>query len=210
MRMRDGLYVQYGCGFSAPEEWRSFDASPTLRFERLPLVGKLYTRNSSRFPRNVEYGNIVEGLPLPQESCRAVYSSHVLEHLGLVDFKKAIRHTYRLLKPGGVFRSVLPDLEFLANRYVEDGSQTAAPDFMRNSYLGICDRPRGIRGLLSAWLGNSKHLWMWDFKSIEAELKDCGFVDIRRAKYGDSTDPMFQYVEDETRWINCLGLECHR
>ncbi len=41
--------VQYGCGWSAPFSWRNFDASLTLRFERLPLIGHLYTKNESRF-----------------------------------------------------------------------------------------------------------------------------------------------------------------
>ena len=50
--MSDGLYVQYGCGLSAPAGWMNFDASPTLRFERSP-IGFLYTRNRERFPRNV-------------------------------------------------------------------------------------------------------------------------------------------------------------
>ena len=63
--MNDGQYVQYGCGWSAPKEWRNFDASLTLRFERLPLIGHLYTKNESRFPGNVEYGDIVKGLPIP-------------------------------------------------------------------------------------------------------------------------------------------------
>jgi len=58
----DNKYVQYGCGWSAPINWRNFDASPTLRFERIPIVGRFYTKNASRFPRNVEFGDIVCGL----------------------------------------------------------------------------------------------------------------------------------------------------
>ncbi|CAO5043555.1 MULTISPECIES: hypothetical protein [Microcystis] len=33
--MNESKYVQYGCGWSAPSQWRNFDASPTLRFERM-------------------------------------------------------------------------------------------------------------------------------------------------------------------------------
>ena len=62
-------YVQYGCGFTAPAEWVNYDASPTLRFERLPVLGKLYTRNKQRFPDNVKYGDIVKGLPEKADSC---------------------------------------------------------------------------------------------------------------------------------------------
>ena len=61
------ICVQYGCGFSAPENWINYDSSPTLRFEKMPLIGTLYTRRSkdkqNRFPKNVLYGDIIKGLP---------------------------------------------------------------------------------------------------------------------------------------------------
>ena len=60
------------------------------------------------------------------------------------------------------------------------------------------------------WFGNSQHLWMWDYKSISSELETTGFINIRRAKFGDSIDPMFKDVEDEGRWVNCLGVECRK
>jgi hypothetical protein len=49
---------------------------------------------------------------------------------------------------------------------------------------------------------------MWDFKSISEELKQAGFIKIRRANYGDSDDKRFLEVEDSERWTNCLGIEC--
>ncbi len=208
--MKKGLYVQYGCGWSAPKGWRNFDASPTLRFERLPIVGALYTKNRSRFPENVEYGDVVKGLPLAPESCRGVYCSHVLEHLSLDDFRIALRNTYEILLPNGIFRLVVPDLEHLAERYLEDHSASAAPAFMREAGLGHERRTRGLKGSLVRWIGNSQHLWMWDYASIEPELRDAGFVGVRRASYGDSCNPVFGEVEDKGRWDTCLGVECRR
>ena len=125
------MYIQYGCGFSAPEGWLNFDASPTLRFERLPLIGKLYTRNARRFPENVRYGDITRGLPIPEESCAGIYASHVLEHLALDDFDRALANTYRYLRTGGTFRLVVPDLHLLARTYFDDPSETAAIKFIR-------------------------------------------------------------------------------
>lgn len=206
--MSDSLYVQYGCGWSAPDAWRNFDASPTLRFERVPLVGALYTKNASRFPRNVGYGDIVRGLPVPRESCTGVYCSHVLEHLSLEDLRTALANTYHMLRPGGVFRFVLPDLEQSAREYLSNPASDAALAFMRGTGLGRERRTKGLRGLVISSLGNSQHLWMWDYKSLERELQDAGFVSARRAFLGDSSDPMFQQVEDSGRWDGCLGVEC--
>jgi hypothetical protein len=51
---------------------------------------------------------------------------------------------------------------------------------------------------------------MWDYSSLELELEGVGFVQVRRAVYGDSDDRMFDEVESEKRWENCLGIECKR
>lgn len=201
-------YVQYGCGWSAPAGWRNFDASPTLRFERIPFIGRIYTRNISRFPKNVEYGDIVKGLPVPGNSCRGVYCSHVLEHLSWKDFARALKNTYRIIADEGCFRLVVPDLEYSIKKYCQDLSSGAAIEFMRETGLGMVERPRGLRCFMRSCLGNSEHLWMWDYKAIENELKAAGFGSVRRATFGDAADPMFRTVEDENRWKHCLGVEC--
>jgi len=203
-------YIQYGCGWSAAQNWRNFDASPTLRFERLPIVGKLYTKNNTRFPQDVEYGDIIRGLPIPDEFCEGVYCSHVLEHLSLDDFKIALKNTYKILKPGGIFRLVLPDLEFSMNNYMNNSSSSAANDFLNETSLGRVTRPRGVLGLLKEYMGNSQHLWMWDYKSLAKELEEVGFTEIRRAEFNDSKDSTFKDVEDKDRWDNCLGIECSK
>jgi predicted SAM-dependent methyltransferase len=208
--MADSQYVQYGCGLSAPSGWRNFDASPTLRFERIPLLGELYKRNKARFPKAVEFGDIVKGLPVADNSCRGVYCSHVLEHLSLEDFRKSLRNTLRILAPGGIFRLVLPDLKYCVDKYLQTAGPKAAHAFLQDTHLGHEHRSRGLRGLAVSWLGNSKHLWMWDYDAMEQELREAGFVDIRRAHIGDSADPAFNAIEEPRRWENCLGVECKK
>lgn len=207
------MYVQYGCGFCAPDGWVNFDASPTLRFERLPIVGRLYTKNRQRFPSNVQYGDVTRGLPVPSASCRGVYASHVLEHLALEDFERALAETFRILAPGGIFRCVVPDLRIAANRYVEAaaaGRADAAIEFMRVTGLGVERRPRGLGGALVEWLGNSRHLWMWDFDSLRAALARHGFVAIRRAQFGDADDPAFRLVEEASRFVDACAVEARK
>ncbi len=203
-------YVHYGCLFCAPETWLNFDASPTLRFERIPMLGRLYTKNQRRFPPNVRYGDIVKGLPVPPASCQALYCSHVLEHLALADCRTALKNSHSYLRTGGVFRMVLPDLEALTRTYLADGGWDAAHRFMKESMLGFEERQRGLRGLFFSWLGNSRHLWIWDYRSLEHELQQIGFKNIRRAFYGDAENARFREVEDRGRFEGCLGIECTR
>ena len=205
-------YVQYGCGFTAPEGWINYDSSPTLRFERLPWLGKLYTRNSNRFPGNVKYGDIVKGLPENANSCNGIYCSHVLEHLSYNDFKTALKNTYDILKPGGIFRLVVPDLLTLAQKYIADQSSSATPasDFMRATMLGAERQSRSVKSLIINLYGNSKHLWMWDYKTMKHELSAAGFVRISSCNFNDSTDINFLKVEEKSRFMDALAIECSK
>lgn len=203
-------YLQYGCGLCAPEGWLNFDASPSLRLRKIPVLGGLFKRYTPPFPANVLYGDIVRGLPVPPASCRAVYCSHVLEHLALEDCRTALRNTYQYLGPKGVFRFVLPDLQVLARQYIESDDHDAALKFIMYTGLGRINRPRSLYAFLTEWLGNRRHLWLWDLKSISHELEEVGFTHIRPASFGDSTEAPFEQVEDVDRWKNCLGVECVR
>lgn len=199
------LYVQYGCGLRAPEEWTNFNSSPRLRFERLPAVGAAAGLVGRRlFPRNIAFGDIVFGLPLPDGSADAVYASHVLEHLARTDASRALANTFRLLKPGGVFRMIVPDLEWRAKRYVgalANGDAAAADDFIKACNIGTILRPRGPMALLRTAFG-SGHMWMYDYATMTRLLANAGFVDIRHCEMGDSGDPMFDKVEDRGRFID--------
>jgi len=201
-------YVQYGCGLCAPPTWRNFDASPTLWLQRLPIVGPFVP--GPRFPENAEYADIVRGLPVPDGSCAAVYCSHVLEHLTLADFRIALCNTFRLLRPGGVFRLVTPDLEYLVRNYVGSADAGAAVRLLEDTALGRVKRSRSPAGVLRELFGHSFHLWLWDFRGTTLELASAGFVDIRRATVHDAADPRFIDVEQPDRWENCLGVECRR
>jgi len=205
-----GLYVQYGCGFDAPEEWLNFDVSPTLRFERIPILGMLYTKNKQRFPKNVRYGNIVKGLPVIQSgTCDGIYCSHVLEHLSFEDFITALKNTFKYLKPGGIFRCVIPDLKGYVEIYLErikHKDSTASIQFMRETRLGTEKRVYGIWNLFK-FLGSHEHLWMWDALSLQDYLRRTGFSQIRPCLFNDSSDPMFNMVESEKRFRNAIAFE---
>jgi predicted SAM-dependent methyltransferase len=208
-------HVQYGCGLSAPREWTNFDASPTLRIQKTPIIGTLLKgRLNVTFPSNVLYGDIVAGLPVKADSCDGVYCSHVLEHLSLEDFRAALRNTYKILKKGGIFRCVVPDLEKLAHEYVDavnTGDPQASIKFVGyNTILGTESRPKGIKGLMNTFLGNANHLWMWDQLSLANELKNAGFTSIRNCKFNDSSDPMFKLVEDPVRFEGAVAIECKK
>jgi hypothetical protein len=207
-----GTYVQFGCGLCAPSTWLNFDAGPAFWMEKyLPFLKPLLLkRGFPDYPANIRYGDVIKGLPVAPSSAAGVYCSHVLEHLALNEFRQTLRNVHSYLAPGGTFRFVLPDLEWLAKNYVNSSDSEAASIFMREAYLGVGEQKGGASGIMKLLFGRSAHLWMWDYKNMALELEAAGFTAIRRAQFRDNSDPRFQQVEDIGRWENCLGVQCRK
>ena len=207
------MYIHYGCGLDAPKEWKNFDISPTLRIQKIPVIGQLIVKKfyPIMFPDNVIYGDIISGLPgVKPNSCKGVYCSHTLEHLSLEDFRKSIQNTFNILQKGGIFRCVVPDLEYSARKYITELDQkdpNASLEFLRETILGKKTRPRGTKAFAQVIMGNANHLWMWDHTSLQRELEKIGFSVVRRASFNDSKDEMFALVENKDRFINAVAIE---
>lgn len=185
----------------------------TLIWERIPVIGRLYTKNSWRFPENVEYGNIVKGLPVKDASCDGVYASHVLEHLSLEDFHRALDNTKKIMKKGAIFRVVVPNLAWAANEYVSavnTGDAEANSKFLRDVHLGSEKRAGNIVRFSFEFFRGSRHLWMWDFPSLAKALADHGFQSIRNCAFNDCEDQMFRYVENPERFDHAVAIEARR
>lgn len=90
--------LNLGCGANYHADWTNVD-----------LAG----------PAGVIAHDLRRPLPFPSASFDGVYSSHVLEHLTAVDGKRLVGEMWRVLKPGGVARIVVPDLERICAEYLE-------------------------------------------------------------------------------------------
>jgi predicted SAM-dependent methyltransferase len=216
------LYVQYGAGNEAVQGWLNFDASPTLRIQKIPLIGRLMrSKLNCIFDDDVLYGDIVKGLPIKANSVDGLFCSHVLEHLSYADFSSALNNSFEYLKPGGVFRLIVPDLGYYINQYQRlitsdnhDKRSSAAIEFCKGTCFGMERSRSTFGGRLIEIFSNSSHRWMWDYLSLTKALSEHGFINIQRFQYGDSTDEMFlrpershQFGDDE---VYGLALECSK
>lgn len=77
----------------------------------------------------VQACNILNGLPFPNDSFDVIYHSHVLEHLPKEKAPAFVAECLRVLKPGGIMRVVVPDLEDIAREYLKQlEASLAKPD----------------------------------------------------------------------------------
>lgn len=112
-------YLNLGCGnhFSTANEWTNIDFVST---------GK-----------GVIEHNLLLGIPFDDNSFDLVYHSHVLEHFSKEDGELFIADCFRVLKPGGVLRVVIPDLEIITRKYLlflEKGLENPNDGVIRANY----------------------------------------------------------------------------
>lgn len=203
------IKINFGAGWDCNDDWINYDYSPTLFIERyFPFIRCFFKKQQSKFPINLIYGDIRNGLKYSNDTVDLIYSSHVIEHLCYEDATLAFRHVYRIMKPGAIFRFVLPDLEHIIGCYASSKAPSRADEFMRSTLLGVESKPKNFIQNIYNNFGNSRHLWMWDYNSIASELNNIGFKSVRRAYFNDSSNIEFLKVENFDRWENSLGLEC--
>lgn len=101
-------FLNLGCGYKyvKSEEWLNAD---------MLSVGD-----------DVVKCNFLNGIPFESERFDLVYHSHVLEHFAKADGEKFIAECYRILKPGGIIRIALPDLEAIAKEYLRNLERATA------------------------------------------------------------------------------------
>ncbi|WP_254563567.1 methyltransferase domain-containing protein [Oscillatoria sp. HE19RPO] len=91
--------LNIGCGSNFHASWTNLDIS-------------------SVYP-GVQTYDIRKGLPFADLSFDVCYSSHLIEHLTQDDAKKLLAECQRVLKPKGIIRIVVPDLQEIAKNYLE-------------------------------------------------------------------------------------------
>lgn len=69
---------------------------------------------------NVISHNLLEGIPFLNNEFDVVYHSHLLEHFSKVEGTNFIKECYRVLKPGGIIRIAVPDLETISKEYLNN------------------------------------------------------------------------------------------
>lgn len=91
--------LNVGCGRRLHMDWVNLDVNPSS-----PEVHKY---------------NVLEGIPFPGETFDVVYHSHVLEHVAKNKALTFMKECFRVLKPRGIIRVVVPDLEAITRLYLK-------------------------------------------------------------------------------------------
>lgn len=91
-------YLNLGCGRRFHPNWTNIDFSST--------------------GPSVIAHNLTQGIPRPEQSFDVVYHSHVLEHFSKNQAPSFLQECHRVLRPQGIIRIAVPDLEQIARSYI--------------------------------------------------------------------------------------------
>lgn len=119
-----------------------------------------------------------------------ILSVHCFEHLSFpVDAIEALNRFYKWLKPNGIIRIAVPDLEIAVNAYVNGGDLRFlySPDF--KAYYHKDTKAERLNFFVKAW----EHQFCFDFETLSGMFADAGFKNIQKKNPNESLIPDFHH-----------------
>jgi predicted SAM-dependent methyltransferase len=139
---------------------------------------------------------------IADDSVALVYNCHVLEHFKRRDVKRVLLEWRRVLAPGGLLRTSVPDFAALCAIYDRYGrlDQVIGPLFGRQDYL------------------YNIHYNVFDFAALKQSLEEVGFVDVRRydwratehAAVDDYAQAYVPHMDKAAGILVSLNVECRK
>lgn len=143
----ENLLINLGCGNTYHSDWVNIDFSP-------------------RQPDLLGY-DLCREIPFPDETFMVVYHSHLLEHLPKKMALPFLKECFRVLRPGGVLRLAVPDMEGIARAYLktlDDLERDEADAESRHAWMMV-----EMVDQLSRHISGGEMMAFWQQTSIPAQ-----------------------------------------
>ncbi len=211
------VILNLGCGNKTcnSKEVISMDWSVSLVLKRnfflriilSKFLSKERYKKINNLPNNIIVHNLRKGIPFENNSVDAVYHSHLLEHLDRSNVREFLMEVFRVLKPNGIQRIVVPDLYLLCKSYINNYEQCNLKneiserhdDFVsaileqsvRKEAYGSSKQNKIMRIIENTILGDARkrgetHQWMYDKVNLSNILKEIGFKNIKVQTFSKS------------------------
>jgi SAM-dependent methyltransferase len=198
--------INLGCGLHVAPGWINIDGSLNALIASSPawlhpvaykLSGsrQYYTKDAycAILGKHVFiHHNLAYGIPLQDKTTDFVYSSHFLEHLDKQSGRRLLEECWRVLRPGGVLRLAVPDLELAWEMYRRGDKEQMIHDFF------FAEEATGF----------AQHRYAYDFAMLRDLLSEIGFDEIRRAKFQEGATPDLDILDNREDYT--LFVEARR
>jgi predicted SAM-dependent methyltransferase len=190
--------VNVGAGLRVAEGWINVDvniASMAARWPR-PLQRAVYRivpdssyikkeLSAEEFMRLLERHDYVHhrieyGMPFDNNSIDYIFTSHFVEHLYRSHAQRFFEEAYRTLKPGGLLRISVPDLENAVSLHQAGQKDLALRFFYYDAGTSHFTR----------------HRYMYDFELMKGFLLQAGFSDVQRCDCQQGKTPDIEILDN--------------
>ncbi len=186
-----GLRINVGAGLQSLDGWINTDVSWRAR----------------------NYLDAAKPWPVADGAVELLYGDQMIEHLTLAQARQFFRTAARVLGHGGTLRLTTPDVERTARMYLE-GGEAAFEHLQRHRDTGGYREVEHLVDLMRLTFSSGHRLgYMWDYAALGAELRQAGFVNIRRCENGKSSNPLLSGLEsrvERTVEMTILIVEADR
>ena len=171
--------------------WLNTDVTPHMAIARVPglaaglrragrLSDERWAAHRDGTFRRLHYLDLTQPLPFDDGAFEAAFGSHVLEHLTPGEADGVLRELHRVLRPGGIVRISVPDLDRVVAEY-----DAGAPDeFLFGMWQG---RDRST--------SRHRHWWLYNERSLGELLTSTGFTDVRRESFRNGRCPDVERID---------------
>ena len=220
MNTSDKVKLNLGCGLQCPDGWINIDSSMGARLSKFPTLTKVLHSviphswgilPNVNWPSNVKWMDITRRFPFESDSVDCIYSSHTFEHLTYSEASYVLSECNRVLKPRGVIRIIVPDLEQMIDNYLLNKQKIphlAAKKLMDDSLYFEIPIPDTIKGLMKFYFKKkNNHHFLYDHSGLTYQLEQVGFDGIQSMPYGESKIEDIIDIDIASRFSGAICLE---
>lgn len=158
------IMLNIGCGTDYKKGWINIDNNSESNVDKLDLNWDL--RNP---------------LPFNDGTVDYIFSEHFFEHLTVEEAQPVFKDLMRVLKPGGVMRIAMPDLEAVVDTYLN--IPLNKDKTIKRFKLDYIKTPAEWMNMsFRAW----EHKWLYDYVELKRRLEEAGYKKVKREKLGKS------------------------
>ena len=145
--------------------------------------------------------------PFKDDTFDYIFSEHQIEHLTYTQGLVMLKECFRILKPAGKIRITTPNLESFINLYknpkeiekvyIDYTVKRLFPELEQNKEIFVLNK-------LFSYFG---HRFIYDKNSLELNLKNKGFADIKFYTVGVTGDNIFKNIEQHPKMFEKFGFK---
>jgi SAM-dependent methyltransferase len=200
------LKLNLGCGPQVVDGWVNVDYALGARLATIPVLSTALRRTKMfrvDWDPKIHIHDLTKPLPWKDGSVDACYTSHTVEHMSREQGASLVREAFRVLKPGGVLRVIVPDLVPIVDRY--RNGQVAADHVVEQLGVLYGTDKQGLRRVLAPLI-EFPHKCMYDTAAMVRLLSSVGFVADARPAFDSEIDDI-RAIEIEDRTVEAVIVE---